>query len=374
MSELLRRLPVPVAPARHETLASYLSRLAALHGLKPRELWDAVTTTVSTGAQRDVDAGRLAAVTGRPATQLAFALPELRAPAPDWIAWRHQPQPRCPRCDARHDGGPVQRLLPQHRYVCTRHGYWIGPPDTGQQAAALSESAGQDIVTAQHRHSRLVRRHGATAAFDAVLTGFLFCGHIWEAVHDAGWRHLVERWDDRIAMLMPNGLLREFTASKVFAAVYPEAVDIAELIAAPAWRAAAAGSVEQQHQFLAAITRRLVHDGPYIPPDGGDAITHWAKYDSWQPPSRPHTLFPQTRAHRSTKLTPRVSASIDRQERSAVWFLVKRNGGSTLLHHRHLAPVLVRDWSPAMDGIKATIYASRSTFHPVDERAHADSA
>jgi hypothetical protein len=28
-------LPVNVAPARHETAASYLARLAALHGLDP---------------------------------------------------------------------------------------------------------------------------------------------------------------------------------------------------------------------------------------------------------------------------------------------------------------------------------------------------
>jgi hypothetical protein len=47
------RLPMPAAPARHETLASYLSRLAALHGLKPRELWDAVTTNgLDRGATR----------------------------------------------------------------------------------------------------------------------------------------------------------------------------------------------------------------------------------------------------------------------------------------------------------------------------------
>jgi hypothetical protein len=64
-------------------------------------------------------------------------LPELRRPGPDWQAWRHQPQPGCPRCDARHDGGPVTRLLPHHRYVCTRHGYWIGPPDAGQPATPL---------------------------------------------------------------------------------------------------------------------------------------------------------------------------------------------------------------------------------------------
>ena len=37
------RLPVAVPPARHETLASYLARLASLHGLDPRELWHLVS-------------------------------------------------------------------------------------------------------------------------------------------------------------------------------------------------------------------------------------------------------------------------------------------------------------------------------------------
>jgi hypothetical protein len=61
---------------------------------------------------------------------------------PAWAAWRHQPQPRCPRCDARHDGGPVTRLLPHHHYVCSRHGYWIGPPDAGQPATPLGPELG----------------------------------------------------------------------------------------------------------------------------------------------------------------------------------------------------------------------------------------
>ena len=91
-----------------------------------------------------------------------MALPELRRPGPDWQAWRHQPQPGCPRCDARHDGGPVTRLLPHHRYVCTRHRYWIGPPDAGQPATPLGpELAG--IVQAQRRHLRLLRRYGPAA-------------------------------------------------------------------------------------------------------------------------------------------------------------------------------------------------------------------
>jgi len=114
------RLPVAVPPARHETVASYLARLASLHGLDPGELWHQVSTPQPGTRRRAIDPGRLAAITGRPAEHLAWALPELRRPEPDWQAWRHQPQPGCPRCDARHDGGPVTRLLPHQRYVCTR--------------------------------------------------------------------------------------------------------------------------------------------------------------------------------------------------------------------------------------------------------------
>jgi hypothetical protein len=100
-------------------------------------------------------------------------LPELH-PVPGWSALRHQPQPGCPRCDARHPGGAVTHLLPHHRYVCTRHRYWIGPPDIHQPATDLAGL--DDIVRAQRHHLRLLGRHGPAASYDAVLTGFLFCG------------------------------------------------------------------------------------------------------------------------------------------------------------------------------------------------------
>jgi hypothetical protein len=32
-------------------------------------------------------------------------------------------------------------------------------------------------------------------------------------------------------------------------------------------------------------------------------------------------------------------------------------------------PMLVRDWSPKMDGIDATIWAGRATRKPVDDRS-----
>jgi hypothetical protein len=56
--------------------------------------------------------------------------------------------------------------------------------------------------------------------------------------------------------------------------------------------------------------------------------------------------------------------SLQRQERSAVFFARNRRGGNVILHHRRIRPVLVRDWSPTMDGITATIWASQTTLAP----------
>jgi hypothetical protein len=91
-----------------------------------------------------------------------------------------------------------------------------------------------------------------------------------------------------------------------------ESVGLAGLIASPAWRSLAVGDPAQQQQFTAAIGQRLGWPG-YQPADTGDAIAHWMEYDSWRPPSRPHTTFPQTRADtdpaRPVRLPPAARAS-----------------------------------------------------------------
>jgi hypothetical protein len=45
-----------------------------------------------------------------------------------------------------------------------------------------------------------------------------------------------------------------------------------------------------------------------------------------------------------------------------LWFGLYRRGGRVILHHSHIRPVLVRGWSPSMDGIEATIWASQTTL------------
>jgi hypothetical protein len=86
------------------------------------------------------------------------------------------------------------------------------------------------------------------------------------------------------------------------------------------------------------------------------------KYDSWRQPSQPHTTFPQTRGYRSARPAATSPQSLQRHERSTLWFQLYRRGGRVILHHGHIRPVLIRDWSAPMDGIAATIWASQTTM------------
>jgi hypothetical protein len=148
----------------------------------------------------------------------------------------------------------------------------------------------------------------------------------------------------------------------VFAAVYPEAVSLAALIAAPVWRRHASGDSAQRQAFLGQACRRLGRTCDENDP-GNQAIVHWMRYDSHHRPSGPEKTFPQTRDHGAMRHTPPSPLSRQRTSRSAGWFARNRRGGTVILHHRHLTPVRSRDWAPEMDGITATIAASGSTIN-----------
>ncbi|MCZ4514003.1 TniQ family protein [Streptomyces sp. ActVer] len=357
---LLRRLPDPVPPARHEIAASYISRLATLHGLDISHLWVQVTQREKSGGMRRiVIPERLAALTGRSVHELAGAMPELRAPQPDWAMFRHTPQAGCHRCDARHPGGRVTRLLPHHRYVCLRHRTWIGPPDADKPAADLSELPA--VIKAQHRHLRLRRRRGWARTFDAVLTAFSFCGHIWDAVLVPETpRHVWHTWDARARVLIPDDddstAFRAYSTSKLFAAVYPEAVDLAVIIASPYWRRLADGTTLDRLRFFQEISRRVTY--PYKDdPVFGDAIAHWSNTDSWRPPSRPMNTYSPARM--KGVIPPLHRAQARRHEKSAHWFGINRKAGSTLLRHNHIRPIITREWRPDYERIEGAIWHSK---------------
>ena len=89
--------------------------------------------------------------------------------------------------------------------------------------------------------------------------------------------------DERAAVLIPkNAELAQFSASRIFAAVYPEAVKIAALIAAPRWRVLATGprkinSGSCARSVPGLASRTTDH------PKHGDVIMHWMKFDSGRP-------------------------------------------------------------------------------------------
>lgn len=363
---LPRRLTITAPSAHHETVASYLARLAALNSLDGDELWLRISAPDPTPSRRTVDIRQLAALTGRPAGHLAGALLELRDPPPAWPAFRHNPQVGCPRCDARHPGGPVYRLLPHHRYACTRHHRWIGPPDVNRPGP--DTSAFPAITTAQRRHLALVRRHGWAAAYDAVLTGFMICGHLWDKRPDDDEppvRRLMRiKWDVHALTLIPEGAERTaFTASLLFAAIYPDAVAIAAILASPHWRKLAAGDDQDLSRFAAAIGPRI-GDPHYQPSDYADPVAHWIEQDCWRPPSPPPTTFPQAPGHRRPSHLAKTvtAASINRHQRAAFWFGRNRRAGSVILHHRTVQPVLVREWSVKMERYAGAIWQSQRTL------------
>jgi hypothetical protein len=139
----------------------------------------------------------------------------------------------------------------------------------------------QDLNRAQRHHLRLLGRHGPAAAYDAVLTGFLFCGHLWAERREDGVGAHRERTRRAEVLIPPGTETATFSASRLFAAVYPEAVRLAGLIASPTWRHLAAGDADQQRQFTTEVGRRL--DRPHHPGDGGDAVAHWMMFDRADP-------------------------------------------------------------------------------------------
>lgn len=366
---MVSRLPINPRPAAAEIAVSYLTRLAALNDMPFAQLWSQVSTRRD-GASPRQDGGLLATVAAQPRSRLARALIELHDPAPDWLALRHEPQRGCRRCDARHPGGPVLHLLGHHRYLCTRHRIWIGPPDLIEHSQPDLHAL-PDVVAAQHRHLRLLRRLGPAATYDAVLTGFLFCAHRWNFTDTTDPDDACRTWTRRTDLLIPPGTeTHTYSASRLFAATYPEAVAIAELIGSLHWRRLAAGGPPDQRRFTDEIARRLGLRG-YHPTLIKDPIAHWIEQDCWQPPSLPHTDYRSLRTFAGPTFAKPATDSDTTRVSAAVWFDRKnRLGGDTLLHHRSLNPVVIRDWSMKLEqftgALVLTTAVSAETLRGID--------
>ncbi|MCF3177968.1 TniQ family protein [Streptomyces sioyaensis] len=342
----LARLPDPVPPARHEIAAGYVARLAHLHGMAFHTLWDQLSAPVKRHSSiRALVPDRLATITGRSVHSLAGALIELRSPSPDWKALRHEPQPGCHHCSARHPGGRVLQLLPHHRYVCTKHRTWIGPPDVDHLTTSLTELP--EVVHAQHRHLRMLKRVGWNATYDAVLTAILICGQLWSrpTIEPSGAWH---EWVRRANILIPPGTSETtFSTARLCAAVYPEAVSLATRFSSQHWQQLAQGSPLDRDRFEAEIARVLDHT-TYERDRYYDPISHWADVNSRRPSLAPIRVFPDRQPTRNPHLNRRSLhiATVKKQQREAQNFDPTDRAGEALVMHRHLASAYRRAWSP----------------------------
>lgn len=288
-----RRLPIPLAPARHETLASWLHRLAAVHGLATAELRHHLRIGQPAGDPDELRelARRLAAVTGYPPDRLARALPELRRPAPHWPALRHLAQRACPCCTARHLGGPVRRLFAHHEYLCTRHGYWIGPPDpTRDHPPPRLADRQPDLVAAQHRLRHAEARHGWAATFDATAAATSICVNLR---FSAEYRPLWTRWQRRLDLLMPAGYRR----SLFIAAIYPEVCALAAILAAVDRHTPVPADPLGVDDVTSAAEQALGGSDVLPRPEIRSALLTWLTTRASGPLLGPASTYPETNHH-----------------------------------------------------------------------------
>jgi hypothetical protein len=360
---MVSRLPITTRPAHREIAVSYLTRLATLHDLSVDDLWRQVSRPATkSNPTRRLNGDLLAIVANQPRERLNQAIVELHSPEPDWLALRHEPQRGCRRCNARHPGGPVLQLLGHHDYVCTRHHIWIGPPDQlDHPQPDLTDLP--EVVAAQHRHRRLLRRLGPAATFDAILTGFLVCAHRWNYTDTAMEGDAGLDWQHRTEQLIPadNTETDTFGTSRLFAATYPEAVALAELLGSLHWRRLAAGGPDDQRRFVAEIGRRLgLRD--YYPTIVNDSIAHWMEQNCWRPPSLPNTSYRKLKTFGGRTVRKPATDSEEKRRLAAYWFVQKhRRGGDAMLHHRTLNPVIIRDWSTKMEVFTAALALTTKT-------------
>jgi hypothetical protein len=256
---------------------------------------------------------RLAAVTGYPPGNLARALPELRVPEPEWLALRHLAQRACPRCTARHQGGPVRRLFAHHEYLCTRHGYWIGPPDPSSDDP-LTPLAAQvpELPAAQRGLFRAQRRHGWAAVFGATAAATGVC---IELRFGASPRHpLWMRWERRLDLLLPpSSGRRVYRRSLFMAAIFPEVAALAAVLAALHWQASAAEDAQaDESRLLGAAQRALSCADPAGRHDIGDALMLWAEHRAAGQLLEPAAVYPRT-GHQDNG-TPRVTGALQSAE------------------------------------------------------------
>src|SRR6266536_2351277 len=224
-------LPRQVTPVTGEPRISYLTRLATANHLTTSEVLAVLPTWLTTKINNPDERAQhhmlapattdalhaLARLTGTSPAGLARALPAFATTD------THGPvraTTACHRCTARRGiFQPVPVHLPAHHKICTRHGIWLS--DAGQPHLDLA--ACPEIITAQHRANRLLRRHTPQQlllAYQAAAKSI----PPWPtspAAIPLHWRHRL------LTLQTTNHRYGTPTDHYIHAAIYPDAITLA---------------------------------------------------------------------------------------------------------------------------------------------------
>jgi len=227
----LRALPRTVTPMLDETLDSFVWRLARRNGLDVFGLRDFITA--GSHHQAPIVTERLSLLTGRSARALHLAMPELAGPEERAsLPLTGRPRPgghrrhACPKCARMFVSDPTGwvRVWARHEdVVCQRHWYWT------DSISAVSLAGHPDVVRANRRHRRLIRRWGREAIHETYERATAICDDWYRISRDLKERVSRTDWNPATA----------FGAS-----IYPHAVALTRLMTATYWRALI---IDEQH-------------------------------------------------------------------------------------------------------------------------------
>ena len=139
-----------------------------------------------------------------------------------------------------------------HDVICWRHRRWIGDGHHHALGDAQPDLRGQpDILTANRRHRRLIRRHG----YGATATAFHRARSICDRWHDRGDHD--QDFQRLMFVFHGPGWRVSPTDPTVHAASYPQIVALARLFASPFWRAKACQDWPEPIEFLTELQRTV---------------------------------------------------------------------------------------------------------------------
>ena len=240
----LRTLPLALPPVGNETIGSYLNRLADANHLTIRQLSHLIgpgryhrRDENHTGYWTPQALDNLAALTGRDSRTLINAIPALgdvHRPGPHLAGGvlaqvtQDPIRPACRLCmSGRGIPGLVVCTIAHHEAVCQRHRRWLHGDDQ-HDLQHLPE-----VLQANLRHRRIVRRRNKTTYPPLVVMGFLNArNHMHQQFTTADRPGLHHRWTDRLAQLGddPYGDPHRPTADRIHIATYPETIALLGLV------------------------------------------------------------------------------------------------------------------------------------------------